>query len=350
MSSLGVTSFSTTAYHPQCNGLVERMHRQLKGAIRARLSGTNWRACLPLVLLGLRSAWRAGPEAAPAQLLYGSMLRLPGEFTPGPEVLSTTPNTSFVSSFQSLMRTQKPAPLLHHPSSLQTFVPRNLRESSMVLVRQHGVRRPLQPPYNGPFPVLESGDKVFKILRNGFPYTVSVDRLKPCNLPLTPPFSSIIPNRRPPPPHSSDPSPVAGPSSIIHDSAPPLQSPRTDASTPVCPRTDVNTPDFPPAVPAPNPRLRPRSPLSTDQDLPPAGPAPNPRLRPRSPLPANPPLPSVTSSSTPVPLPSAAPPQIHNQSGSSSLDLQSRTDFPPLDPPRFTMSGRQSKPRIRLNL
>ena len=81
MSSLGITSFSTTSYHPQCNGLVERMHRQLKGAIRARLSGTNWRSFLPLVLLGLRSAWHSGPEAAPAQLLYGSMLRLPGELS-----------------------------------------------------------------------------------------------------------------------------------------------------------------------------------------------------------------------------------------------------------------------------
>ena len=137
---------------------------RLKGAIRARLSGTNWRSCLPLVLLGLRSAWRAGPEAAPAQLLYGSMLRLPGEFTPGPEVICNEPNTSFVSSFQSLMRAQRPAPSIHHHSSLQPFVPRSLKDSSMVLVRHDGVKRPLQPPYDGPFPVLESGDKVFKIL------------------------------------------------------------------------------------------------------------------------------------------------------------------------------------------
>ena len=71
----------------------------------------------------------------------------------------------------------------------------------MVLVRHDGVRRPLQNPYDGPFPVLESGDKVFKILRNGLPYTVSIDRLKACNIPITPPLSSVIQSKTPPPPH-----------------------------------------------------------------------------------------------------------------------------------------------------
>ena len=246
------------------------------------------------------------------------MLRLPGDFTPGPEVLSAVPNTSFVSSFQSLMRAQRPAPSLHHQSSLQPFIPRSLKDSSMVLVRHDGVRRPLQPPYDGPYPVLESGDKVFKILKNGLPYTVSVDRLKPCNLPLTPPCSSIIPNRLPPPPHPSTPSSVpVRPSPAMTDPAPPLQCPRTGGNTPVGPRTDIYTP----ATPA--------GPILADHVLPPTEQS---LLRRHSPRPTN------------LPLPAAAPDE------SSTVDLQSNTDFPPLGPPKFTMSGRQSKPRIRLNL
>ena len=169
------------------------MHRQLKGAIRARLTSSNWCDCLPLVLLGLRSAWRSGPDAAPSQLLYGTMLRLPGQFIPAPEIPHTTsvPSSSFVSSFQKLMREQRPAPSIHHPSS----IPKSLHQASMVLVRHDGVRRPLQSPYDGPFPVLEAGEKVFKILKNGLPYTVSVDRLKACNMPLSPPTSSMIPTK-----------------------------------------------------------------------------------------------------------------------------------------------------------
>ena len=224
MDTLGITALSTTAYHPQCNGLVERMHRQLKGAIRARLSGTNWMDCLPLVLLGLRSAWRSGPDAAPAQLLYGAMLRLPGEFLPAAEVVPRSSphiNTSpFISNFQKLMREQRSAPSDHHPSSLRPFIPKDLHSASMVLVRRDGVRRPLQSPYDGPFPVLESGEKVFKILKNGLPYSVSIDRLKACNMPVTSP-SSIVPNTNPPPmPTSSSSSPstpaMLSPPSSIH--------------------------------------------------------------------------------------------------------------------------------------
>ena len=87
MQSLGISAHSTTAYHPQSNGLVERMHRQLKSAIKARLVDINWCSCLPLVLLGLRSAWKQGPEAAPSEMLYGTVLRLPGEFLPSPEII-----------------------------------------------------------------------------------------------------------------------------------------------------------------------------------------------------------------------------------------------------------------------
>ena len=33
-SLLGITKLNTTAYHPQCNGMVERMNRTLKAMLR----------------------------------------------------------------------------------------------------------------------------------------------------------------------------------------------------------------------------------------------------------------------------------------------------------------------------
>ncbi|GFY20318.1 retrovirus-related Pol polyprotein from transposon opus [Trichonephila clavipes] len=47
----------TTSYHPQCNGEVERLHRTLKGAIKAH-NNIRWTESLPTVLLGLRAAIR----------------------------------------------------------------------------------------------------------------------------------------------------------------------------------------------------------------------------------------------------------------------------------------------------
>ena len=41
---------STTAYHPQANGMVERVHRQLKDALKARHAIAEWPLHLPWVL------------------------------------------------------------------------------------------------------------------------------------------------------------------------------------------------------------------------------------------------------------------------------------------------------------
>lgn len=68
---LGIAASTTTAYHPQANGMVERLHRQLKGALKSRATGPNWMDDLPIVLLGVRTAWREDPGCSPAELVYG---------------------------------------------------------------------------------------------------------------------------------------------------------------------------------------------------------------------------------------------------------------------------------------
>jgi transposase InsO family protein len=68
----------TTAYHPQSKGTVERFHRRLKDALRARCAVTNWVNHLPWVLLGLCAAAREDDGSIPAQAVFGSPLILPG--------------------------------------------------------------------------------------------------------------------------------------------------------------------------------------------------------------------------------------------------------------------------------
>ena len=58
---MGASTNATTAYHPQSNGMVERMHRTMKAALKAKLeSDPNWYDALPMVLLGIRLVFKCG--------------------------------------------------------------------------------------------------------------------------------------------------------------------------------------------------------------------------------------------------------------------------------------------------
>jgi hypothetical protein len=54
-----------------------------------------------------------------------------------------------------------------------------LASTSYVFLRNDTVKGPLQPPYDGPYKVIERGDKHFKIQINNKNVIVSTDRLKP---------------------------------------------------------------------------------------------------------------------------------------------------------------------------
>lgn len=49
---LGTRHIRTTAYHPEANGMVERLHRQLKAIIKCHET-ENWMEILPIILLGI---------------------------------------------------------------------------------------------------------------------------------------------------------------------------------------------------------------------------------------------------------------------------------------------------------
>ena len=80
-NQFGIIRNRTTSYHPQSNGMVERFHRQLKTAIMAHESPIPWTITLPAVLLEVCSAVKERLGRSAAEMIYGTTLRLPGEFT-----------------------------------------------------------------------------------------------------------------------------------------------------------------------------------------------------------------------------------------------------------------------------
>ena len=101
------------------NGLVERLHRQLKSSIMARSTGTDWMDQLPMVMLGIRTAWRLKLECSPAELVFGTSLTVPGIMI-GDKLKDRQelPTSEFVQDLYKTMRELSPTEMSHHATCL----------------------------------------------------------------------------------------------------------------------------------------------------------------------------------------------------------------------------------------
>ncbi|XP_063628927.1 uncharacterized protein LOC134800357 [Cydia splendana] len=156
--------------------MVERLHRQLKAAIMCH-TNTHWTEVLPLVLLGIRSAWKDDLKSSAAELVYGEPLRLPGEFF-APTSDITVDYADFASRLRNHISNLNPVPGSRHVQRA-FYVPKDLSTADYVFLRQGPAKRALDSPYTGPYKVLRRGDKTFKIDIRGKENTVTIDRLKP---------------------------------------------------------------------------------------------------------------------------------------------------------------------------
>ena len=168
----GCQHITTSPVHPQSNGMVERTHRQLKDALRARLAGVEWLQHLPWVLLGLRAAAKESSGVSSAELVYGCSPTLPGEFLAAGEKAPGLFTQRLNSTPAVPTRRRTYAEAACTPSAA-------LLTASHVYVRRGGILPPLEPRYAGPYAVVQPGTKCFVLQVGSRRETVSVDRLKP---------------------------------------------------------------------------------------------------------------------------------------------------------------------------
>ncbi|XP_063934157.1 uncharacterized protein LOC135145955 [Zophobas morio] len=120
IARFGTTHLRTTAYHPSTNGMVERLHRQLKGAIMCH-QNNRWTEALSSVMLGIRAAWK--------------------------------------KDFQELrqrVRNLKLCDGTRHETK-KTFIFKDLSTSEKVFVRHDGPKQPFQ--HDGPYRVVKQSAK-----------------------------------------------------------------------------------------------------------------------------------------------------------------------------------------------
>ena len=133
------------------------------------------------MLLGLRSAPKDDLGCAPAELVYGTTLRLPGEFFEAAASADRPGVPDMHTRLRTTMASLRPKETSHH-RQCTVHLPANLQYCTFVFVRHDAHRTPLQCTYDGPFRVLERDAKYFTLDLNGKRDTVSVDRLKPAFL------------------------------------------------------------------------------------------------------------------------------------------------------------------------
>ena len=187
LRKLGINLSSTTSYHPQSNGMVERYHRVLKDALRCVVkSSKSWIRSLPWVLLGLRNAPRGETATSTAEILYGTPLRVPGvcfqdEQTPQRSVheqleLARSNAAAFLPASLDLRRFKQ-----------SPFISKSLRLAEFVFVRDDRLgKASLVPRYTGPYKVVAKdwGNNTFTVNMGKKDNVVSIARLKAASVPL----------------------------------------------------------------------------------------------------------------------------------------------------------------------
>lgn len=158
--------------------MVERWHRSLKQALMSRLSDcAQWCDELPTALLGLRSVGRSDNGVSPAEYVYGQPMRLPGDFYDISD-RCIGDDHSFLRQLRENIRKFKPVSS-ESRNSRTLFIHRDLNKCEFVFVRNDAVRKPLVPPYDGPYRVIKRSNKVFSIQLPNRVSNISIDRLKP---------------------------------------------------------------------------------------------------------------------------------------------------------------------------
>uniref|UniRef100_A0A5S6QAE0 Integrase catalytic domain-containing protein n=1 Tax=Trichuris muris TaxID=70415 RepID=A0A5S6QAE0_TRIMR len=158
---LGLQSVTTLAYEPQQNGLVERMHRDLKASPMAVLQGDpHWVDALPLVLMEMRASIKPDIGRSSAELVFGETIRLPGQYF---DRRTGIPHTPFARGLQSVFSRLRPVQTAWHQAGVRrpVFISPALQMATHVFIRVDSHRAPLQPPYKGPYRVIERGPKSY---------------------------------------------------------------------------------------------------------------------------------------------------------------------------------------------
>jgi len=196
---LQINKTHTTPYHPQSDGLVERLNRTIQSMLATTIteSGGEWEEHLPKVCFAYNTSKQASTGFTPFQLMFGRQARIPLD------VIYKTPMPQSVNVPQYVVQLRKSLEKAHNLArqNLKTAAGRQKERydrnahgepykigdkvwlHSTVVPR--GRAKKLHCPWSGPFTIIKCiTDAVYRVQDTRARrrrHVVHFDRLKPCD-------------------------------------------------------------------------------------------------------------------------------------------------------------------------
>ena len=189
---LHIDKVKTAPYHPECNGVVERMHGTLGAMLtKAAASGQDWVGQVPFALFALRSSPNRDTQFSPFQLIYGHSVRTPLDILHQgwAEVAFSDLDTEEWSEWlvarlecwHDILRDRgEKASGVRKKAHDRGAVERSVVAGDLVLCRVPGMSKKLKESWHGPYEVMKAVNRVdYKVkLRKGRTKVLHINNLK----------------------------------------------------------------------------------------------------------------------------------------------------------------------------
>ena len=182
-----IKQYTTSAYHPQSNGSIERSHHVLAEYLKLYIENSrNWDEWVELAMFSYNTSVHEGTKFSPHELVFGHLAREPTGEVIIEENIEPTYAEYLTDLFNKINTVQQMARENLIKSKLRSkeyydrrINPQNFKTGDLVYLLKEPSKGKFSDQYTGPYKVLEIlQNQNVKIEVKGLPRTVHLNKLK----------------------------------------------------------------------------------------------------------------------------------------------------------------------------